>query len=379
MTERRLLRRAAACALAALAIAAAPPAGASNDQYFTQQWNLAQIGAEEAWGTSTGSGVLVGIVDTGIDSSHPDLRGNVAAQANCVGGTCREGTAPDGHGHGTAVAGVIAATANNGTGIAGVAPDARLVVAKAMDDRGRGRTEDINAAIQWVVERGAKVVNLSLGDPDLTIVARLGSPLESGIEYAWSRGAIPVLASGNYREGLNETGSANYGNLNAVVVGAVDKGGNVASYSTSLGTAKWGVVAPGGSGRGTGVDVVTTAPSGRYRWIAGTSFAAPHVSGALALLLAQGYQPTAAVQRLLGTVDSSVSCGEGCKGTLRLASAVAPTTTVVVAAAAGDPGLGAASGGMSPVVWIAVTLAVAVLAGGAAFAAARRRRTSVTW
>jgi subtilisin family serine protease len=319
---------AGACAALVLGATAAAGAAASNDRYFDQQWNLAQIHAADAWSVSTGSGVIVGIVDSGVDASHPDLAGKVDAQADCVGGTCREGSARDRDGHGTAIAGIAAAHANNGAGIAGVAPDARLVVARALGDDGTGITEDINRAIQWVVDKGARVVNLSLGEPDLVIVSRLGTPLRPGIEYAWSRGAIPVLAAGNY-EDLNSRGdSANYGDLHAVVVGSTDNRGRVPTYSTSLGNAMWGLVAPGGSGDGPGADVIATTPGGRYDWAVGTSFAAPHVSGALAVLLAQGLTPSAAVDRLLASADQSAGCGTGCRGRLDLKAAVAAAAGV---------------------------------------------------
>jgi len=329
----------------ALLVASAGPAGASNDKYFDQQWNLAQIGAPAAWQQSTGKGVVIGVVDTGVDASHPDLAGKIDATADCVGGTCKEGPARDGVGHGTAVAGIAAARTDNGDGIAGVAPDAHIVVARALGDRGVGVTEDINNAIAWVVDHGARVVNLSLGESDFQLVSRLGTPLRPGIEYAWSRGAIPVLAAGNY-EGLSGTGSANYGDLDAVVVGATGKDGTVAGYSTSLGNAKWGMVAPGGSGDGPGADVISPLPGGRYAWLAGTSMATPHVTAALALLLAQGLDPSAAVNRLLATLDRT-SCGTGCKGRLNLAAAVAPapvaTTAPAAAAAAAPPAAAAAT------------------------------------
>ncbi len=316
-------------ALVALGAAAAG-AGASNDRFFADQWNLTQIGAPDAWKVTTGSGILIGIVDSGVDAGHPDLAGKIDAQADCIGGSCREGSARDSDGHGTVVAGIAAAKTDNGAGIAGVAPDAHLVIARVLGPDGGGFTEDINRAIQWVVDKGARVVNLSLGEPDLVIVSRLGTPLRPGIEYAWSRGAIPVLAAGNY-EDLSAKGSANYGDMHAVVVGSTDNKGRVPGYSTSLGNAMWGLVAPGGTGDGPGQDIISPLPGGRYGWAAGTSMAAPHVSGALALLLSQGLAPSAAVDRLLGTLDHSVPCGLGCRGRLDLRAAVtapaAPSTT----------------------------------------------------
>ncbi len=313
------------CGLA-LAWAAVAPAGASDDRYYEQQWNLTQIGAAGAWRASTGSGVTIGIVDTGVDREHPDLKGKIDAVADCVGGSCREGSIRDGHGHGTMVSGIAAAATGNARGVAGIAPDARLVVARAVGDDGKGSVEDIDRAIRWVVDKGAKVVNLSLGDPNYQVVSVLGTPLRPAIDYAWGRGAVPILAAGNENGGSLDPGSSNYGTLNAVVVGATDRAGNVARYSSAIGNAKWGLVAPGGSGAGAGQDILSTFPGDRYAWVAGTSMAAPHVSAAMALLLAQGLTPTAAVQRLLATVDK-LACGQGCRGRLNLAAAVgAPAT-----------------------------------------------------
>src|SRR5947209_114824 len=289
-----LLLRAVGAVVVAAALTGAPmPALASNDTYFDQQWNLAQIHAPDVWGASTGAGIVIGVVDTGVDLSHPDLRGKVDGTANCIGGTCHDGGAEDGHGHGTIVAGIAAAVTGNGRGIAGVAPDARLLVAKAVDDNGAGSVEDINAGIHWVVDHGARVVNLSLGDPNFLLTSLLGTPLSPGIEYAWSKGAVPVLAAGNENVGVLGLGSSNYGVLDAMVVGATDRSGGLAGYSSPIGNAKWGLAAPGGSGGGPGQDVLSTYPGSRYAWVAGTSMAAPHVSGAVALLLAQGLSASA--------------------------------------------------------------------------------------
>src|SRR5207237_651410 len=128
------------------------PAGATDDTFFPQQWNLDQIHAAAAWTRSTGAGITIGIVDTGIESNHPDLRAKIDATASCLGGSCHDGGAEDGHGHGTIVAGIAAAVTGNGRGIAGVAPDARLVIAKAVDNNGNGDVADINNGIKWVVD-----------------------------------------------------------------------------------------------------------------------------------------------------------------------------------------------------------------------------------
>src|SRR5438067_10520008 len=148
----------------------AGPAHATNDSLWDQQWGPRQIHAEEAWAAgATGAGVKVGIVDTGIDFIHPELVGKVVASANCLSHPCTEGAglAQDDDNHGTHVSGIIAAQANNGVGIAGVAYDAQLVVAKALDCTGGGNTSDIAKGIDWVVGQGAKVVNLSLGPETL--------------------------------------------------------------------------------------------------------------------------------------------------------------------------------------------------------------------
>ncbi|MEA2974203.1 MAG: hypothetical protein QOG82_2661 [Actinomycetota bacterium] len=383
MTRRATLRRpalllATAVAWLLLASLSAPSALAADDPLSDEQWGLVDIGAADAWSHATGEGIVIGIVDSGVDASHPDLAGKIDAVATCVGGPCREGTAPDVDGHGTAVAGVAAAVTGNGEGISGVAPDAHLVVAKALDDDGFGRIEDINNAIIWVVDHGADVVNLSLGDPRMTVVSILGTPLGPAIEYAWTRGAVTVLAAGNYDDGVTGL-SPNYGDIHAVVVGSTDETGTVTDYSTSLGDAAWGLVAPGGIGDGVGDDILTTAPGGRYWSVAGTSFAAPHVSGTLALLLSEGLAPQAAVDRLLGTLDHSTSCGEGCRGRLRAGAAATPPPPVAPVDSVVPAPVTPADAGLDPVViGLVVALLAVIVTIGVGFGVARRRSSART-
>jgi subtilisin family serine protease len=321
---------------AALLALVALPAQASDDALFPEQWALQKIGAPAAWASTTGAGVRIGIVDTGVDLTHEDLAGKVVADTDCVGShgdpaTCA-GSGQDDQGHGTHVAGIAAAIKDNHVGIAGVAPAAQLVVAKVLGATGSGSTDDINAGIRWVVDHGARVVNLSLGDPDFVLTSLHGTPLSEGIEYAWSHGAIPVVAAGNTNpDGLGLLGSSDYGALDAVVVGATGPSDQIAPYSSPLGNAKWAIVAPGGLGGGTpATDILSTiwkkGARNQYAALAGTSMAAPHVTGALALLLAEGYGPQGAVDRLLATADHHVGCGltsGTCAGRLDVARAVA--------------------------------------------------------
>ena len=321
---------------AALVLLPTGGAGASNDPSFKDQWGLAKIGAESAWTRTTGAGIRIGIVDTGIDLEHEDLAGKVVESINCVGSggdqaKCN-GSAQDDQGHGTHVGGIAAASKDNGKGVAGVAPDAQLVVAKVMNSQGAGAGSDVTAGIKWVVDHGAKVVNLSLGDPAQPITALISeNELKEGVEYAWSHGAIAVMAAGNSGTGLGIEG-ANFGDMNAIVVGATGPDDTPASYSTSTGEAKWAVAAPGGAADQSkkANDIFSTfwikGQKNSYGYQAGTSMAAPHVAGAVALLLAQGYSPAEAVTRLLDTSDKGVGCestSSTCRGRINVDKATA--------------------------------------------------------
>jgi subtilisin family serine protease len=326
-------------AVSALTLVPATTASASNDPSFDTQWGLKKIGTEAAWARTTGAKVRIGIVDTGVDLQHEDLAGKIVASTSCVGSggdpaKCK-GDAQDDQGHGTHVSGIAAAFRDNGKGIAGVAPDAELVVAKVLGSQGTGSGSDVTAGIKWVVDNGAKIVNLSLGDPAQAVTALISpSDMAPGVEYAWSKGAIPVLAAGNSNTGGLGLEGSSYGDMNAIVVGATGPDDQPSTYSTSTGAAKWAVAAPGGAGDATGgsqeSDIYSTfwkkSEKNAYTYLAGTSMAAPFVSGALALLLAQGFDQQGAVNRLLETADQGVGCEANsttCRGRINVDRATA--------------------------------------------------------
>ena len=324
-------------AVSALTLVPTTAARASNDPSLGTQWGLAKVGAEAAWTRTTGAKIRIGIVDTGVDLEHEDLAGKIVASTSCVGSCgdvskCKD-TAQDDQGHGTHVSGIAAAFKDNGKGIAGVAPDAELVVAKVLGAQGSGQGSDVTAGIKWVVDHGAKVVNLSLGDPAQAVTALISpSDMKEGVDYAWSKGAIPVLAAGNSNTGGLGLEGSGYGDMNAIIVGATGPDDTPAEYSTSTGSAKWAVAAPGGAGSPTKKDgdIYSTFwksnEKNAYTHLAGTSMAAPFVSGAMALLLAQGYDQQGAVNRLLETADKDVGCEANsttCRGRINVDKATA--------------------------------------------------------
>ncbi|MEY2473037.1 MAG: hypothetical protein QOK28_2366 [Actinomycetota bacterium] len=341
-----------------LGIAGLRPAAAADDPLGNRQWGLIQVHAPAAWSVSTGEGVKIGIVDSGVNRNHEDLVGKVVASATCTDHSgkpenCQTGPGEgnDINGHGTHVAGIAAAVTGNGTGIAGVAPGAKLIVARAFepDPNGGEPTADLNdvkAGIEWVVSQGAQIVNLSVGVETSGVCLLCGSgssnPLGPVVEDAWQKGALPIIASGNNNSQLFGGSSGGYSKLDAIVVGATAPDGTVEAYSTAIGNAKWGIVAPGGdevaptdprctdSSRTDCPMVLSTyagntctpanAPS-CYAYLSGTSMSTPHVSGAAALLFAHGLSRQQVVDTLLATADP-IDCGANCAGRLNVARAL---------------------------------------------------------
>ncbi|CAN5236246.1 hypothetical protein BH18ACT4_BH18ACT4_07460 [soil metagenome] len=305
------------------AVPAAPAVDEPNDTLFGSQWGLEAIGLPDAWSAGTGDGVTVAIVDSGAVLDHPDLRDNIDAHTNGIGSqrspaNCVVGDSAgqDDDGHGTHVAGIVGAVANNDMGVAGVAPDADLMIVKVLQRacsvtgcEASGNSDDVATGIRWAVDHGADVINLSIGGTNQPV---FGPAFEQALAYAWDKGVIAVVAAGN--DIVVESGFS--GDEQAIVVAALNESGSAALYSNGVGRAQWALSAPGGEQdnaetcqqAGSVNGILSTYlpaddnPEG-FACLAGTSMAAPHVSGAAAILRGAGLSPRETVDRLLATAD----------------------------------------------------------------------------
>jgi len=231
-------------------------------------WGVRHIQAPEAWSITTGHNVRVGVIDTGVDNSHPDLQNSVSRGINLI---YRSVPPHDDNGHGTHIAGTIAA-ANRLHGMIGVAPRATIHPVKAFDQNGTAFVSDIILGLDWCVRNRMHIVNMSFG------MQNRSKSLQQAVQSAIRAGVAVVASSGNDGRSSEIDYPARYGQT--IAVGAINKQGRVASFTNR--SSLIDIYAPGDK-------IVSAWIGGKYREMSGTSMATSHVSGAIALLIA--YKP----------------------------------------------------------------------------------------
>jgi subtilisin family serine protease len=270
----------------------------ANDPYARHQWAIDRIGLRRAWDVETGdAGVVVAVLDTGVAAGHPDLKGKVLPGIDVVND---DKDADDDHGHGTHVAGTVAAASNNKRGVTGVAWGARVLPVKVLGAEGSGSTCDVVVGMVEAARAGAHVLNMSLG-------ANYPCPLafQAAVEYASTQDTLVVASSGN--DGLQGAAPSAPGNCEGVLsVGATDSKDKPALFTTF--GPQVDVSAPGAQIVSTFVDPKRKT----YGYIAasGTSMAAPHVAG-LAALIRSKHPDWTSEQVFAVIVDTADDLGAG--------------------------------------------------------------------
>lgn len=311
-----------------------------NDSLAAQQWALEKIKAFEAWDITTGADtVLLAIIDTGIEYFHPDLQNKIYYNPSEMGMTqpgdpCWTGVPEDkrfnncdddgngfiddymgwdftdrvgfpfdslggdylgwdndpfdDHGHGTYIAGIAGAETNNITGIAGAAPNIKILNLRAFDPGGYGEEDDVAAAILYASQSGAKIINMSFGDNSFSLVLR------DVVKYAYSQNIVMVASSGN-----SGSSSPHYPSGYSEVICV----GNSTDQDFVAPSSNWGstidLVAPGSS-------VLTTSKNNGYALISGTSASAPYVSAAASLILSLGNYSNEEVKQILKSTTDDI-------------------------------------------------------------------------
>ena len=261
-----------------------------NDPNLSSQWAWAKIQAFQAWDVTQGSAsVIIGDVDTGIQSTHADLDAKIVAGFDYVD---NDSTPQDGNGHGTHTAGTAAAETNNATGGAGTCPNCKIMAIRVLDNAGSGTLANVANGITYAADHGAKVVNLSLGGSGSTT-------LQSAVDYAWSHGVFLACAAGNSNTSSTTNAyPAAYPNCFAIAsTNSSDARSSFSNYGS------WVEVAAPGEG------IFSTWNNGGYNTISGTSMATPHVAGLAGLLASQGLTNAQIRDRICSTSDAISGTG----------------------------------------------------------------------
>jgi subtilisin family serine protease len=289
---------ATAVATAALATGCGSDDEKKPDPMRGQQWALNAIMLPDAWQTADGDKTVIAVVDTGADLKHPDLVDRLVDGHDFVD---NDDDPTDENGHGTHVSGIAAAATDNGIGIAGGAPGAKIMPVRVLGADGSGSDANITKGILWAANHGADVINLSLGESGLMARLLKGGVLNQAIAAAHAKGAVVVAAAGNDGTALQPYKPQ----TPVLVVGASGPAGKPADFSNF--GAQQAVTAPG-------VKILSTLPTYRtketekntsgYGTLDGTSMAAPYVSAVAALLHQQGRTPDQIMAAVRGTAKN---------------------------------------------------------------------------
>ncbi len=252
-----------------------------NDPLFKDQWYLKKIKAEEAWDINKGKPeVIVAVADSGV-ALHNDLNSKVIERKNFAGGS-----EYDAVGHGTMIAGIVAAVTNNNTGIASVGHDTKIISVKVGGKKGV-KASDAVEGIRWAADRGVNIITISWE------ASRSSEALKEAIDYAWNKGVFITAAAGNEKSGKKAYPAAYDHVFSAAATDKNDSKANFSNYG------QWvDIAAPG-------VDILTTDKNGSYTSVSGTSFSAPIVAGVAALVKAKfpNYTNSQIEQKLCDTAD----------------------------------------------------------------------------
>jgi len=312
-----------------------PAAGVTNDPMSGNEWHLATVGAPTAWTYSTGAGITIAILDTGVDGTHPDLAANMVPGWNFYD---NNSDTHDVNGHGTTVAGAAAAVTNNSVGVASIAGSAKIMPIRIADPTAYALWSTVAQGITYAADHGARVVNLSYEG------ASASSTIQQAASYLRSKGGVLFVAAGN-TGAVDNTPPTDL----MMVVAATLQDDSHASWSTYGSFVD--ISAPG-------YNIVSTAPGGAYWYCWGTSLATPIVAGTAALILAKrpDFTPSQVDATLkstatdLGTPGTDVYFGAGrvnAAAALQQAAGAAPPTpsdTTKPTVAIASPTGGAVSG-----------------------------------
>lgn len=259
-----------------------------NDPEWSKQYALPKVSAPQAWDKTRGDGIKVAVVDSGIDLDHPDLAAKIILSKNFSSAP----SATDIQGHGTHVAGIVAAITGNDIGTVGGCPGCQLINAKVLADDAKGTCSDIADGIMWAADNGAKVISMSFGSSSAC------QTYENAINYAWNKGAVLIATAGN-----NGDQTIRYPAYYPNVVAVAATNSNDEKHSTSSYGTWVDVAAPGDS-------IYSTLPDG-YGYKSGTSMAAPLVSAVAALIWSTplGTSNTTVRDQLQNTADRITGTG----------------------------------------------------------------------